>query len=181
MNDLHARPTRIQELFPSAPYVIQADDACKFGMGRVFFTPGNDHNPLCLWRAPFPDNIVNDVVSWENPKGSITNSDLELAGTVAGMDVAAHSYDLRERTQHVLTDNTPALAWQTKGSTTTTGPAAYLLRLCALHQRFHRYVSLFDHIPGRDNQMADDCSRLWHLSDAQLLSHFDATYPQKHS
>ena len=26
--------------------------------------------------------------------------------------------------------------------------------------------------------MADDCSRLWHLTDEQLLTHFDSHYPQ---
>ena len=26
--------------------------------------------------------------------------------------------------------------------------------------------------------MADDCSRLWHLSDDELVSYFDAHYPQ---
>ena len=28
------------------------------------------------------------------------------------------------------------------------------------------------------NKMADDCSRLWHLSDAELLEYFNLTYPQ---
>ena len=55
---------------------------------------------------------------------------------------------------------------------------AYLLRLQALHQRFHRYQTSSFFIPGTLNAMADDCSRLWHLTDSQLLSHFDSTYPQ---
>jgi hypothetical protein len=45
---------------------------------------------------------------------------------------------------------------------------AYLLRLSSLHQRFHRYHSEISHIPGVVNQMADDCSRLWHLADSQI-------------
>jgi len=31
------------------------------------------------------------------------------------------------------------------------------------------------------NQMADDCSHLWHLSDSQLLAYFNKTYPQTQS
>ena len=27
--------------------------------------------------------------------------------------------------------------------------------------------------------MTDDCSRLWHLSDSQLISYFNINYPQK--
>jgi hypothetical protein len=37
---------------------------------------------------------------------------------------------------------------------------------------------LYDHIAGPANSMADDASRLWNLSDAQLLLHFQQTYPQ---
>jgi hypothetical protein len=54
------------------------------------------------------------------------------------------------------------------------------LRQHALHQRFHRYVSLRDYIPGPANTMADDASRRFDLSDADLLTHFNATYPQAH-
>lgn len=175
---LSTRPTRIAELFPSDPAVIQATDAAASGMGGVLFRP---NSPPLLWRSQFPQHITNSVISWENPKGSLTNSDLELAGTLAGLDVATRHFDLREQTISTLTDNTPALAWQQKGSTTTTGCAAYLLRLRALHQRHHRYVGRFSHIPGKANVMADDCSRLWHLSDEELLTHFNSTYPQADS
>jgi hypothetical protein len=48
----------------------------------------------------------------------------------------------------------------------------------SLHQRFHRYYSISFFIPGTLNDMADGCSRLWKLSDAELLSHFDLHYPQ---
>jgi hypothetical protein len=75
-------------------------------------------------------------------------------------------------------DNTPTVAWRTKGSTSTTGPAAYLLRLGALHQRHYRYKARFFHIAGKTNAMADDASRLWHLSDADFLAYFNFTYPQ---
>jgi hypothetical protein len=59
-----------------------------------------------------------------------------------------------------------------------TSAPAYLLRLHALHQRFHRYYASAFFVPGTLNAMADDCSRLWHLTDAQLLTHFNSTYPQ---
>lgn len=173
--DLHNRPTRFREIVPTPIQLIGACDAAKAGMGGVFFPP--NHAP-CLWRAPFPLHIQEQVVSFDNPHGAITNSDLELAGILAQHNVIASSTDVREQTIGTLTDNTPALAWQTKGSTTTTGPAAYLLRLQALHQRHHRYLPRLAHIAGRTNSMADDCSRLWHLSDHDLLTHFNSTYPQ---
>jgi hypothetical protein len=36
----------------------------------------------------------------------------------------------------------------------------------------------YDHIAGAANAIADDASHLWLMSDSQLLSHFQQTYPQ---
>jgi hypothetical protein len=137
----------------------------------------NVHAPI-LWRSPFPPYIQDALVSWDNPAGSVTNSDLELAASIAHQDVLVHAFDLRERTIHTGSDNTPTVYWQRKGSTTTAKAPARLLRLQALHQRHHRYCPQFSHIPGPTNAMADDASCLWYLTDSQLLAYFDLTYPQ---
>ena len=125
-----------------------------------------------------PSRSPRSPSSQDNPHGSITNSDLELAGAVAHDDVLAIS---APRIAHVSTcsfsDNTPAVLWRTKGSTAMTGPAAYLLQIAALHQRHHRYQNQLHYLPGPLNLMADDCSRLWNLSDSQLLTHFNSRYP----
>lgn len=181
VDDLAARPTRMREIVPTDPSNVGATDAAGPGMGGVFFTPPTPTTPAAqpfLWRSPFPLHIQQDLVSFQNPTGSITNSDLELAGTIAQLDIVCHHQDVREATILTMSDNTPAVAWQGKGSTTTTKAPAYLLRLQALHQRFHRYHPRFSHIPGLSNAMADDCSRLWHLSDTELLNHFNLHYPQ---
>jgi hypothetical protein len=180
VHDLQHRPTNLREIVDTPIAAIGASDAAAAGMGGVIFTRARDTQKLhpLLWRAPFPIEIQKDLVSFSNPKGKITNSDLELAGTIGQHDVLVHHIDCRERTIHTLTDNTPALAWQTKGSTTTTGVPAYLLRIQALHQRHFRYLVRLAHIKGDYNVMADDCSRLWHLSDDELLTYFALHYPQ---
>mgnify|MGYP000178906812 CR=1 FL=1 len=61
------------------------------------------------------------------------------------------------------------------------GPAAYLLRLSSLHQRHFRSLATLDYIQGSANAMADDCSRLWHLNNSQLLAYFNARYPQRNT
>ena len=48
----------------------------------------------------------------------------------------------------------------------------------SLNQRHHRYVAQHDFIPGTLNKMDNEASRLWHLTDAQLLNHFNSKYPQ---
>ena len=185
--DLARRPTRLYELVPLTPTVDGAHDASGKGMGGVLipgptavtraWTTSPTLSPV-VWRAQFPADITADLVSRRNPHGSITNSDLELGGSLVHHEAAVQCFDLRERTILSRTDNTPTLFWQRKGSTTTTGPPAYLLRAQALHQRHHRYVPRHDYLPGLANILSDDASRLHHLSDAEFLTHFNSTYPQ---
>lgn len=128
------------------------------------------------WR--FPTDIKERLVTWTNPSGDVTNSDLEMAATVLHHDVIATGHGVREVTIGTLHDNTPAVFWNRKGSATTTGPAAYLLRLQALHARHHAYLPTHDFIPGHLNRMADDASRLLTDTDAGFLSHFNTQFPQ---
>ena len=185
--NLEGRPTRIAELIPSEPRCIGATDAAGHGMGGIFFIPTGEATPAqptyhaCVWREPLPSTVQSKLTTFDNPSGTITNSDLELAATIAHHDVVAHYTAMREATIATLHDNTPALFWQRKGSATTKGPAAYLLRLQTLHQRHYRYVATHDFIPGVLNAMADEASRLTHLSDASFLAHFNARYPQQSS
>lgn len=99
---------------------------------------------------------------------------------IAHKDVVAQHRDVGERALWMATDNRAALSWSAKGSATSTAARAYLLRYNALHQRHYRYAATHNHIAGRSNVMADDASRRWDLSDAELLSHFNTFfYPQE--
>jgi hypothetical protein len=101
-----------------------------------------------LWRCPFPSAVQQRLVSYDNPQGDINNSELELAASVAHHDVLAQAFDVREATVHNSSDNLATVWWQRKGATSSSGPAARLLRLQALHQRHYRYIPLFDYIGG---------------------------------
>ena len=178
--DLASRPTRIAELIPDRePATNGACDAAAIGMGGVHFVPTENSEIPLLWRERFPKWIRNRLSSFTNPKGDVTNSDLELAGSIAQNDILAQAADVCEQTIHNSYDNIATVFWQRKGATTTIGPAAYLLRLQALHQRFFRYVPLRDYIPGPVNIMADILSRRWDLTDAELLAYFNLHFPQK--
>jgi hypothetical protein len=175
--DLQNRPTRIGELVDTVPAAYGTADASGTGMGGVWLS-ADPNFPLFLWRTAFTGSVQQRLVTKENPSGSITNSDLELMGQIAAQDLIVQLFDCRERTLALFTDNVSARAWQRKGSCTTLGPAAYLLRLLSLHQRHFRYRSTFDYLPGPLNVMADDVSRRWDLSDDLLLTHFNTAYPQ---
>ena len=132
-----------------------------------------------LYRVPWSKEVISQLITDKNPNGTITNSDLELAGGLLHLKSTVQSYDVRERTIDSKTGNLATTFWQRKGSASTDKAPAHLLRLHGIHQRIHRYVARHDYMPGVQNWMADDASRLFHLSDKQFLSYFNYNYPQK--
>jgi hypothetical protein len=173
-----SQPTRIEELIPGDPIHLGACDAAKAGMGGVWFT--HDGQPL-VWREPFPVSVQANVVSFENPTGTVTNSDLELVGTIVHQAVLGENAAVEGETAHTLCDNTPAVAWRHKGSTTSTNRNAHLLRLAAHLRKQQRANHRISHIAGVDNVMADDASRFFHMTDLEFLTYFNLTYPQTQS
>ena len=99
-------------------------------------------------------------MSLDNPSGTVSITDLELAGNVAHDDILSSTVHIAHLTTYNLYDNTTAVDWHTKCSTTTTGPVSYLLQVSALHQCHLRYKPDIFHIPVTANSMSNDCSRL---------------------
>ena len=120
-----------------------------------------------LWQHPFLNWICTHLSSFKNPKGSITNSDLELAGSIAQNSILAQAVDVTEKTTHNSYDNIAVVFWQRKGATTTVGPAAFFLCLQALYQRFFCHIPLCNYISGPINVMTNFLSWHWDLTDAQ--------------
>ena len=175
-DSLRDRPTRFREVVPvGTPAAYGACDACQRGMGGVWFAP--DMPPI-VWRSAFPPAVQSMMVTSENRAGSVSISDLELAGTIAHKQIITQAISVAERPIWLSGDNRASISWASKGSATSNTARAYLLRLNALHQRFHRYVPQHDYIAGKANVMADTASRRWDLCDSALLSHFNASYPQ---
>ena len=177
-DSLGTRPTHFRELVPLSPSDVGACDACREGMGGVWFDALDVDAPPILWRTRFPATIRSTLVTSECREGSLSISDLELAATIAHKAVLASQRHVHERTVWLHSDNRAAVAWAAKGSSTSSTARAYLLRLNSLLQRAHRYHARHHFIPGSLNSMADDASRLWHLDDTSLLTHFDSHYPQ---
>lgn len=182
--DLSARPTRIQEVIPLPPIAEGDHDASGSGAGGIWFpsdmaVPRGSWLPgvPVVWRVQWPDWVLDSLVSSDNPEGSITNSDLELAGGLIHLEAIAQTFDVRERTIVSKGDNLNTTFWERKGSTTTNSAPAYLLRLFGLHQRFHRYVPRFDYLPGKSNVLADAFSRDFQLSWPTLYSRHSHLFP----
>jgi hypothetical protein len=81
-------------------------------MGGVHFIPlpSGEVKPY-LWRSPFSREVRTRLITFSNPAGTITNSDLELAVSVAQHDILAHQADVREATIHNSYDNIDTVWW----------------------------------------------------------------------
>jgi hypothetical protein len=187
LRDLQQRPTRIAELVPLLASAEGHHDASGKGAGGVWFPAkhlvprqGYKNAPI-VWRLKWPKHIIDKLVTSRNPDGSISNSDLELAGGLLHLEALAQCFDVRERTVLSKTDNLATLFWQRKASATTTKVPAHLLRLFGIHQRLHRYVPRHDYLSGPSNPIADATSRDFHLSWPHLLRNLSPYFPQRAS
>jgi hypothetical protein len=106
------------------------------GVGCVWFLPNGTH---IVWRSSFPAAIHDALITDSNPQGTLSISDLELAGTLAHKHVLTQVASVAdERPIWLAGDNRASLAWATKGSSTASSARTCLLRLNVLHQRYFR-------------------------------------------
>ena len=99
-------------------------DAAAEGAGGVWFSLAHEMQPL-VWRLPFPRDVSNKVVSFDNPGGQLTNSDLELAAEVMGIGVIlTEAPVVRQEPLGTLCDNTPTVSWIKKMASKSTTPTS---------------------------------------------------------
>ena len=187
LDNIASRPTRIAELVPLLSSAEGHHDASGAGAGGIWFPAahlapreGFSQGPI-IWRLPWPQHIVDRLVTADNPDGDISNSDLELAGGLLHLEALAQTFDIRERTVLSKTDNLNTLFWQRKASATTDKVPAHLLRLFGIHQRYHRYVPRHDYQSGASNPVADAASRDFHLSWEDLIADLSPLIPQSNT
>jgi hypothetical protein len=126
--NISTRLTWIAEVVPLPP-VAKGQDASELGAGGIWF-PGphlaprlgfTSPQPL-VWRHRWPDFISSWLVTADNPHGSITNSDSELAGGLLHLDALSQCFDIWEQTVLSKGDNLSTTFWECCGSTFTNSP-----------------------------------------------------------
>ncbi|KAL7479655.1 hypothetical protein ACHAW6_005380 [Cyclotella cf. meneghiniana] len=95
----------IAELVPLDPVAEGHHDASGSGAGGIWFPIATVVSCLGyhalkphFWHHQWPDYIKQQLVTEDNPNGTITNSDLELAGGMLHLEALTQRFDITKRT-----------------------------------------------------------------------------------
>jgi hypothetical protein len=180
-----SNPTKCKCLVPAWPDYIGLTDASGHGLGGVIVGE-NAAVPPTVFRLQWPPDITNNIVSDTNPNGTITNSDLEMAGLLmlwlVMEDVCG---SLQNAHVALFSDNSPTVHWVQRMAAKHSAIAMQLVRALALHLQLQRASPLTSlHIAGVDNSLTDIPSRSfgsetkWFCkTDSDLLHLFNSSFP----
>ena len=178
------RPTRCRELVAGWPDFIGVVDASSHGVGGVIIGELSECPPT-VFRLQWPPDITANVISEATPEGTITNSDLELAGLVLLWLMMEHVCGpLAEKRIALFSDNSPTVSWVQRMACRSSLVAEQLIRVLALRFNIHKICPITTlHIAGDQNSMTDIPSRSfgseqkWHFqSEHELLTFFNANF-----
>jgi hypothetical protein len=104
-------PTPCQELVAGWPDFVGVKDASGHGIGGIIIGEGKACTPT-VFRVEWPPDIKQDLVSFANPKGRLTNSDLEMAGLLT-LWLVMEQVCVFQPADHValFSDNSPTVHW----------------------------------------------------------------------
>ena len=179
------RPTHCAQLITGIPAYIGFCDACKHGAGGVWFA-GSKHLEPVVWRIPWPLAIASSLLTRDNPTGTLTINDLEMAGLLLHYLVLEQLVDLKHQHAAAWVDNTSTVSWASKLSSTKSKVGQRLVRALCLRHCINESSPLAPlSIAGVNNEMADLASRsfkksgkgTYQLTDSQFLFKFNSDFP----
>ena len=140
-----------------------------------------------MFRLEWPKEVQDNMCTFENPKGHITNSDLELAGFLLAFLVLEYVVPaLSNRHVAMFCDNSPTIAWVERMALRSGSMiAGQLLMALAIRMKEAGVSPLTPlHIQGRQNGIGDIPSRSfggtpeWYCkTDIEFLTLFKQHFP----
>ena len=111
VQSLNKSSTSVLQLVVLPPTYISYTDACKLGAGGVWCSGTLGLKPF-LWQVEWPQDIRDMLITAENPAGSITINDLELAGALLGFLVLeAQGVDVKYTHLATFCNNMTTVVW----------------------------------------------------------------------
>ncbi len=185
LRDTACKPTKCKQLVPGHPHFIGIDDASGYGVGGIVVGELDACVPT-VFRLEWPQSIRDNLVTEENPNGSITNSDLEMAGLLLlwfVMEEVCPALALKHLA--LFSDNQPTVCWVARLASKNSTLAMYMLQILAYRLKLSETSPLIpQHIKGDHNAITDIPSRSfgsepkWHCkTDDELLTLFNSRFP----
>jgi hypothetical protein len=126
------QPTKCKDLVAGWLDYIGIVDASSHGVGGVIVGELSPVPPT-VFRLQWPANISADLISFENPRGQINNSNLEMAELLLlWLCLEGVMPDLAHKHVALFSDNSPTVSWVTKMASKKSRVAAQLVRAMAL-------------------------------------------------
>jgi hypothetical protein len=178
-------PTRCRELVSGWPDFIGIVDASSHGVGGVVMGEISPCIPT-VFRWEWPKDVTASVRSFSNPRGTITNSDLEMAGVlILWLVMEAVCQPLQEKRVALFSDNSPAVGWTKRLASRKSIIAEHFVQALALRIKTNKTCPLTTlHIEGKRNSISDVPSRsfgstpAWHCtSEKSFLTLFNSLFP----
>jgi hypothetical protein len=179
-----SRPTRCRELVAGWPDIIGVVDVSSHGVGSVIIGELSECLPM-VFRSQWPPDITANMISEATPKGTITNSDLELAGLILLWLMMEHVCSpLAEKSIALFSNNSPTVSWVQRMACLSSLVAEQLIRVLALRFNLQKGCPITTlHIAGDQNSMTDIPSpsfgseHKWHFkSEHDLLTFFNCNF-----
>ena len=152
--------TPVQRMVRDIPNQIIYTDECKLGSSGVIKL-GLENIPFWVWQYQWTMDIQQALLTEENPTGTLTINDLDLAGMVLCWMVLEYVWhNLVFKHVVLFYVNISAVAWAYRGSTHTSLPPGRLMRLLSIRQQSRQKSSLAPRqIAWKYNAMVDIPSR----------------------
>ena len=170
--DVLSRPTSLAEVVQRIPMDMGFCNAAGPGAGGVWLDPNNDGGNV-VWRLQWPKNATNDLVSWSNSEGKITNLDLELVAVVFHkmcFPIMCSLFHWRAPTTGL--DNTPTISGSFCEASIVHPVVVDMLHLRSIHNQDATLLTSVFYYPSPLNTMADDVSRRFNQSADVLVAFF---------
>jgi hypothetical protein len=178
-------PTKCSRLITKWPDYIGVKDASSHGVGGIII---GENKAMCptVFRLQWPDDITAAIISTANPSGTITNSDLEMAGLLLLWLIMEDTCPQLSGSHVALfSDNSPTVHWVQRMAAKHSKVAMQLIRALALRLQLTQASPLTPlHISGVHNAMTDIPSRSfgsekkWTCeTDEDLRSLFNTLFP----
>lgn len=180
-------PILARHIVPHLPDFCGTHDASGTGVGGVWFSGRRQLHPT-VWQYEWPKEVKHQLISLANPHGTLTNSDLELAGAILHLLVLEAMVPMKDINTMLSCDNTPTVAWVQKRSCSSSKVATELLKVLGslmIHLKFP--APQIHHIAGTENKHADFASRKFQITEPdgtartitplEFLTQFNTNFP----